>query len=81
MNHIELIKVNLEGNYTSRLKEAYEKVDSIVSKLNNKGYKVVTITPLTGSENYYDDTENKSYGYGFSFTIGLLVVFEEISTD
>ena len=77
MNRVEFVKVDLEGNYDHTLREAFEKVKRVIEDFNDQGYKVVTVTPLTGSDNYYDDTENRSYGYGYSFTTGILIVFEE----
>ena len=81
MNKVELVDVNLEDNYSVNLKEAYQKVDSIIESYNTNGYRVVSVTPLTGSGYHYDDNEKTSYGYGYSFTTGILIVFEEIQED
>lgn len=79
MNKTVLVKVDLEDNYSHKLDEAFEKVDEIINKQNNQGYKVVAVTPLIASGNYYDNSENQSYGYGYSFTTGILIVFEKIA--
>ena len=78
MNRTVLVKVDLEDNYSHKLDEAFQQVDEIINENNNQGYKVVSVTPLTASGNYYDNSENQSYGYGYSFTTGILIVFEEI---
>jgi hypothetical protein len=78
MNRTVLVKVDLEDNYSHKLDEAFQQVDEIINQNNNQGYKVVSVTPLTASGNYYDNSENESYGYGYSFTTGILIVFEEI---
>jgi len=79
MNRTVLIKVELEDNNFQRLKEAFEKVEATIQEHNSEGYKVISVTALTSSGSYYDDKENQSYGYGYSFTSGLLIVFEEIN--
>jgi hypothetical protein len=78
MNRTVLVKVDLEDNYSHKLDEAFQQVDEIINQNNNQGFKVVSVTPLTASGNYYDNSENESYGYGYSFTTGILIVFEEI---
>ena len=78
MNKTVLVKVDLEDNYNNKLNEAFQQVDEIITQNNNQGYKVISVTPLTASGNYYDNGDNVSYGYGYSFTSGILIVFEEI---
>jgi hypothetical protein len=78
MNRTVLVKVDLEDNHSHKLNEAFQEVDEIINQNNNQGYKVVSVTPLTASGNYYDNSENESYGYGYSFTTGILIVFEEV---
>lgn len=79
MNKVELVKVDLENNYTHRLEEAHRKVSRLVEVNNRLGFKVISITPLITNNSEYQNMENESYGFGYSFTSGLLVVFEEIS--
>lgn len=78
MNKTVLVKVDLEDNYSHKLDEAFQHVDEIINENNNQGFKVVSLTPLTASGNFFDDSENKSYGYGYSFTTGIIIVFEKI---
>lgn len=79
MNKTVLIKVDLEGNWPNKLEEAYKNIEKTIENYNNQGYKVVSITPLTAGVKDYDSSENQSYGYGYSFTTGILIVFENIS--
>lgn len=81
MNITVLVKVDLEDNHSNKLDEAFNNVDREIKEQNSNGYKVVSVTPLTASGKDYDDTENQSYGYGYSFTTGILIVFEEIKQD
>ena len=78
MNKTVLVKINLENNKEADLTEAYDKVYNIIQKHNELGYKVVSVTPLTASDYTYDDADSKSYGYGYSFTNGIIIVFEKI---
>ena len=61
MNKTVLVKVDLEDNHSHRLNEAFEQVDETVNQHNNQGYKVVSVTPLTASGNYYDNTDALIY--------------------
>lgn len=60
---------------------------SLVEEINRHGYEVATVTPVTsGSYSYkYDSltawdnvTGTFGYGYGFSFTSGLIVVSRKV---
>jgi hypothetical protein len=74
MNITKLVKVNLvEGN--ARLNKAFEDVEGIISEYNEKGYKVVSVSPLTTGNCYSNLEETISYSH--SYTIGVLVVFEK----
>ncbi|MCB0447722.1 MAG: hypothetical protein KDD03_09465 [Gelidibacter sp.] len=85
MNRTILVNVNLEGNYNHNLNEAFEQVRQAVDEQNAQGYKVVSVTPLTGSDSSfdYDNSENQSYGYGYgiSFTTGIILIFEEVAEE
>jgi hypothetical protein len=82
MNRTILVNVNLKDNHSHNLKEAFEQVQQTVNEQNAQGYKVVSVTPLTGSDyrSDYDNSENQSYGYGYgySFTTGIILIFEQI---
>lgn len=81
MNQVVLVKVDLEGNWPHQVTNAFESVEKAVEGMNAKGYKVVTVTPLISSNEEHSDTENKSYGLGYSYTSGILIVFEEIHVE
>jgi len=81
MNKTVLIKVDLEDNLSSNLNDAFQNVDQVIKEQNDQGFKVVSVTPLTAGVKEYESTENQSYGYGYSFTTGLIIVFEEIQFD
>jgi hypothetical protein len=74
MNRTVLVNVNLEDNYSYMLDKAFQEVDEIINQNNNQGYKVVSVTPLTASGKYTEYT----IGYGYSFTTGILIVFEKL---
>lgn len=75
-NPVELIKVDLENNYPEKLQEAFVKVRSTINDYNKRGYKVLSICPLAGSKYNYESYP-QSYGYGYSFTNGIIIVFEK----
>ena len=77
MNQIETISVNFEGNKKHKIEDAFKIVKETIKKYNENNYKVVSVTPLTSSDYYSDDTENKSFGYGYSFTSAIIIVFEK----
>lgn len=52
-------------------------VDKVIKQYNNEGYKVVSITPITGSERA--DDIYPAYNYYINFTRGVIIVFEKIS--
>lgn len=56
---------------------AYEEVDKVIKQYNNEGYKVVSITPITGSERA--DDIYPEYNYYITFTRGVILVFEKVS--
>ena len=62
MDAVELIKVDLEGNYSEKLKKAYDKVTKLVETKSDAGYRVITVTPMTVSGN----------------TVALIIVFEDL---
>lgn len=74
MNITELIRVNLEDSHSFRLDTLDKLVSEAVSRRNEEGYKVVSMTPLTGSN---AESSTKSYCFGVSFTIGMLITFEK----
>jgi hypothetical protein len=76
MNKVEIIKVELAGNYLSKLNKAQQEVENVINRYNDHKYKVVSVTPLTGS--YSEDGTYRYNGYGYSFTIGIMIVFEKI---
>ncbi len=44
----------------------------VLEALNNDGYSIVSVTPITsGKDNYRNGV---GYGYGYSYTEGLIVV-------
>ena len=72
-NRVTLIKKELDGAFEGDIDKLYEKVHTAITEQNLRGYKVVSITHLTGGK--YDDSEGTSYGY--SYTMGVLIVFEK----
>jgi len=78
MNKTVLIDVDMDGSYKYKLQEAFKKVDKTIVKYNSDGYKVVSMLPLIAGDYEINEEENKSYGYGYSFTSGIIIVFEEI---
>ena len=57
--------------------QLYKNIRAYIEKYNKENYKVVSVTPLTSSNYHSDDTENKSFGYGYSFTSAIIIVFEK----
>ena len=66
-----------------------EDIDQAVTKLNQEGYEVVTIQPITsGAYNYTWGEYSRgtmnapstcySYGYGYSFTEGVTIIAKKI---
>lgn len=68
--------VEFEFN-VSLLEFACDEVDKVIKQYNNEGYKVVSITPITGSERA--DDIYPGYNYYITFTRGVIIVFEKIS--
>lgn len=79
MNETVLIAANLEGKNSLAGTSVFVDVSEKIGEYNDKGYRVVSVTPLTGSSNFWDNSKNESYGYGESFTIGILIIFEKIA--
>lgn len=60
-----------------------------VSTLNNEGYEVVSITPITSGEYNYEWAQQKGghnwggsgygYGYGYSYTEGVTIVAKKFT--
>lgn len=73
-NSVSVIESSTKGSHSYDIRELYKKVDAEVDRMNKQGYKVVSVTPITGSD--YDNSENQSYGE--SFTTAILIVFEAI---
>jgi hypothetical protein len=74
MNKTAFIEFEFNVPY---LEFAYEKVDKVIKQYNNEGYKVVSITPITGSEKA-DDIYPGNHYY-ITFTRGVILVFEKVS--
>lgn len=74
MNITELIRVSLEDSHSFRLDELEKQVAETVARRNEEGYKVISMTPLTGSN---AESNTESYCFGVSFTIGMLITFEK----
>ena len=62
MDLAELIKVDLEGNYSEKLKKAFEKVSKLIETKSDAGYRVISVTPLLSNGN----------------TIALMIIFEDL---
>jgi len=56
------------GRLTKNLQETVE-------KLNNEGYEIVSLTQIISGQYAYDF---RSYGYGYSYTDGLMVVARKV---
>ena len=57
-------------------------LSEVVSGLNNEGYEIVSVTPITsGSYNweYNVGSGGYSYGYGYSYTNSLIVTAKKIA--
>ena len=77
MNRTVLVQHSLEGDANMDRVQLLRLIEAEIQNQNNQGYKVVSVMPLTNSNNDYQDDENQSYGYGYSFTGGAIIVFEE----
>ena len=53
-------------------------VGTAVTRLNNDGYKVVSVTPVTSGNYDHGLRSNGGYGYGYSYTEGIIIVAERI---
>jgi len=62
MDTVELIKVDLDGNYAEKLKKAYDKVAKLVETKSDAGYRVITVTPFLKEGS----------------TVALMVIFEDL---
>lgn len=47
-----------------------------ITKLNNDGYKITSITPVTSGNDSYRN--GVGYGYGYSYTEGLIILAEKL---
>lgn len=59
-------------------------LEKTVSKLNKDGYEVISVVPITSGNYHYNDQDvskfnldnapfKEGYGYGYSFTSGLII--------
>ena len=76
MNKIETIKVDLQNGTQSAITDLHKKLNKLITENNKKGYKVISVTPLTSGE--FDMGDGGSGGFGFGYTSGLVVVFEKV---
>ncbi|EZH73655.1 hypothetical protein ATO12_17110 [Aquimarina atlantica] len=80
MNKTEFIKAKIEDDTLHyKSEKVFEEVSKVIERNNIDGYKVVSVTPLISGYNNHSDDENQSYGYGFSYTSGVIIVFEKIN--
>jgi len=82
---IEYSDSEIDGDKFSQL------IDDAVKKLNNDGYRVTSITPITSGKfnhhanvvrtsNVWEDVDGAhviSYGYGYSYTEGVIILGEK----
>lgn len=64
-----------------------EDINREIIELNNSGYEVVSITPITSGEYKYDyeapminarDRPSYGWGYGFSYTCGVIIMAKKL---
>jgi hypothetical protein len=69
---IDIVRLNLD-------------INNEIEKLNNSGYEVISITPITSGEYKYDYSVLTSYkigygwGYGFSYTSGVIITAKKLN--
>ncbi|MCK5856000.1 MAG: hypothetical protein KAG64_00830 [Bacteroidales bacterium] len=71
MNKVETILVNTVLGNKSEIIDVNTKLEKLIDVYNKKGYKVLSLTPLTSGEFDIDS-------YGFGYTSGIVVVFEKV---
>lgn len=49
-------------------------VESGVKQLNDEGYEVQSVLPVTSGDYWWNREVNLSYGYGYSFTEGVIII-------
>ena len=63
-------------------KRLTEDLNVTVENLNKEGYEVVTVTNVISGEFDYDNySGTRTYGYGYSYTDGLMVVGRKASEE
>lgn len=76
-NSVSVVKTNMEGDRGYKVENLHKEGDEEINRMNRQGYKVISVTPLTGGS--YVDTEKSSYG--ISFTIGILIGFKVVANE
>jgi len=71
MNKTILIEGDLKNDDESKVIRLGQKVEKAIKKANKDGYKVISVTGLNGSDSDFSE-------YGFSYTAGVLIVFEKV---
>ncbi len=65
-----------------------EDINQEVERLNNSGYEIISITPITSGEYKYDykaptinagSRASYGWGYGFSYTSGVIITAKKIN--
>ena len=77
MNKVVTLKIDTQKADTKSINSANSQINECIKKHNKLGYKVISITPLTSGNYDYDNMTEFSYGYGYSFTSGIIIVFEK----
>ncbi len=55
-----------------------ENVRESIEELNQEGYEVLSVTPVTSAEYKSGGEYNLSYGYGYSYTSSLIIIAKRI---
>lgn len=80
MNTSIFIKSSIKSGVVDSVKLAND-VQSEINSLNEKGYKIISVTPITSSEFFEKDPtwklfDKANYAVTFSYTSGIIIVAE-----
>ena len=80
INEVALIKASQRYDGEPDLDQLKRDLENTIHEYNQGDFTVVSVTPITKGKydsGTYGSEDDSAYGYGFSYTSGLIVTFEK----
>lgn len=77
---VEMIEVDFKSNKSAsvQLRKAYQEIKELIENRHNEKFKLVSITPVTAGVQETSTDTNESYGLGYGYTCGFILVFQNV---